>query len=148
MPTNQTGIPFATDFQLITEPKPVPQVELQIIGRPSVPVSLFIEHEINSITCKERSGEIRVATLHPEVCRERVSETCSVPAPTLVPCRAPRRQDREHLRTPTRYPSPKNHALSHLTFTPLLSLVSRFSKDLVLNGRTSSQHKGCCREYE
>jgi hypothetical protein len=37
MPTNQTGIPFAPDFQLITEPKPVPRVELQIIGRPSVP---------------------------------------------------------------------------------------------------------------
>jgi hypothetical protein len=37
MPTNKTGIPFAPDFQLITEPKPVPPVELQIIGRPSVP---------------------------------------------------------------------------------------------------------------
>src|SRR5207237_968604 len=33
---------------------------------------------------------------------------CQKPAPTLVPCRAPRRQDREHLRTATRHPSPRN----------------------------------------
>ena len=30
-------------------------------------------------------------------------------------------------------PPPENHALSRLTFPPLFSLVSRFSKDLVLN---------------
>jgi hypothetical protein len=42
MPTNQTGMPFAPDFQLITEPKPVPRVELQKIGRPSVPVGSAI----------------------------------------------------------------------------------------------------------
>src|SRR5205807_6471865 len=76
----------------------------------------------------------RVATLHTDVCWLRVSETCCVPAPTLFQCRALRRQDREHLRTATRHPSPKNHALSCLTFPPLFSLVSRFSKDLVLNG--------------
>ncbi len=49
MPTNQTGIPFAPDFQLITEPKPVPRVELQIIRRPSVLSRLFIYSYINRL---------------------------------------------------------------------------------------------------
>src|SRR6266567_4315146 len=54
-------------------------------------MSLFMEYEINSITGTERSEDIQVATLHTAVCRLRVSETCSVPAPTLVQGRAPRR---------------------------------------------------------
>src|SRR4051794_34286301 len=85
---------------------------------PSVPVSLSIEYEINSITGTERSEDTPVATLHTAVSRLRVSKTCSVPAHTLFQCRALRRQDQEHLPPAPRYPSPKNHARSRLTFPP------------------------------
>jgi hypothetical protein len=68
---------------------------------PSVPVSLFIECEIHNRTCKERSEERRVAPLHTAVSRLRLAETCSMPAHTLFPCRAPR--------------SPRPGALAHGT---------------------------------
>ena len=57
---------------------PVALAFLQIIGRPSVPVRLFIEYERNSRTGTERSEERRVATLHTEVSRVGVSETWRV----------------------------------------------------------------------
>ena len=50
-----------------------------------------MEYEINSITGTERSEDRPVATLHTAGCRLRVSGTCSMPAPTLVQGRAPRR---------------------------------------------------------
>jgi len=45
---------------------------------PSVPVSLFVEYEINNISRTERSEARRVATLHTDVSRVRVSETWRV----------------------------------------------------------------------
>src|SRR5437773_2732327 len=46
--------------------------------RRSFPVSLFIEYEINNISCTERSEARRVATLHTDVSWVRMSETWRV----------------------------------------------------------------------
>ena len=53
-------------------------VFLRIIGHPSVLVSLFIEREINTIICTERSEARRVATLHTDVSRVPLSATWRV----------------------------------------------------------------------
>src|SRR5947209_17059795 len=102
-------------------------------SKPVGPVSLFVECEINNITGTERSEARRVATLHTEVCRLRVSATWRAACSHALPCRAPRRHDQEHMRTPTRHPSPKNHALSRLPFPPLFSLGDGFSLSIVLH---------------
>jgi hypothetical protein len=100
---------------------------------PSVPVSLFIELEINSITGTERSEERQVATLHTDGSRGNCQKRGESPAHTLFPCRAPRSPRPGALAHCNTASFPKKHARSHLTFPPLFSLVSRFSKNLVLN---------------